>query len=285
MACSVDGCEKKVKYSGLCSMHAERKRKYGDVNLGSFKSRGVCSVRNCQNPHYGKSYCVRHYKRWKKYGNPESGGLRKGEARDFLHKCLVAETDECINYPYYRNGSGYGWVNISGKPMGAHAYVAELVHGSKPTKYHEACHTCGKGHLGCVNPSHIYWGTRKQNVRDAMNHGTSYIPKPRSGKDHHNFKVTDDMKKQIIKMLSEGLKQKEIAFLMNLSQTTISKIKKSIVVNMNSGGISAATGLISDALNIRLTFKQVFSGIATGRTDCIYTIDPHTWNGNGYFIM
>lgn len=32
----------------------------------------------------------------------------------------------------------------------------------------EACHACHNGgnHINCVNPRHLYWGTRAQNVED-----------------------------------------------------------------------------------------------------------------------
>jgi hypothetical protein len=208
-------------------MHAERKRKYGDVNLGAFKPRGVCSVDNCDNPHYGKTYCVRHYKRWRKYGDPESGGIRRGEAKDFLDSCLESNTNECLIFPYYRNSSGYGWVNISGKPIGAHVYIAQRAIGEKPTKKHEACHSCGNGHLGCVNPKHIYWGTRTQNVIDAINHGTLFVPPPRFGSDNHNFKCDDKMKEHIISMLRSGKTQKYVSEFFNISQSTVSRIKLS----------------------------------------------------------
>lgn len=226
--CEVNECNKsKRKGSHLCSMHAERLRKYNDVNVGAFKPRGSCSVDGCDNPHYGKSYCVRHYKRWRKYGNPEAGGIRKGSAKEFLDETLILKTDECVMYPYHRNKSGYGWVNISGQTMGAHVYIAKKYIGERPSKKHEVCHTCGNGHLGCVNPKHLYWGTRYDNVRDAMKHGTAYTPPPRYGENHHNFKCTVEMKDKVMNMLIEGQTQTDIARVLNVSQSTVSRIKNS----------------------------------------------------------
>lgn len=34
----------------------------------------------------------------------------------------------------------------------------------------DLCHACGNGK--CSNPRHLYWGTRKENVHDAIVHGT-----------------------------------------------------------------------------------------------------------------
>ncbi len=40
--------------------------------------------------------------------------------------------------------------------------------GIKPVVH--LCHACGVA--GCSNTNHLYWGTAKENVKDAMNHGT-----------------------------------------------------------------------------------------------------------------
>jgi hypothetical protein len=33
-----------------------------------------------------------------------------------------------------------------------------------------AIHCCGNGHLSCVNPAHLRWGTAKDNGKDAHLH-------------------------------------------------------------------------------------------------------------------
>lgn len=39
----------------------------------------------------------------------------------------------------------------------------------QPTPAHEACHSCDNPI--CCNPSHLWWGTRLENARDAKNKG------------------------------------------------------------------------------------------------------------------
>jgi hypothetical protein len=34
-----------------------------------------------------------------------------------------------------------------------------------------AAHSCGNGHLGCVNPRHLRWATAKENAHDELLHG------------------------------------------------------------------------------------------------------------------
>lgn len=50
-------------------------------------------------------------------------------------------------------------------------YICNLAHGA-PVLGHVARHTCGNGKLGCVNPNHLQWGTKKEDVRDAIEAGT-----------------------------------------------------------------------------------------------------------------
>ena len=74
--CPVPECPRPmVSTKGYCVPHAERLRKYGDVNairkVGRPKSEPrQCSVPACESAHYAKSYCASHYMRWRKNGDP-----------------------------------------------------------------------------------------------------------------------------------------------------------------------------------------------------------------------
>jgi hypothetical protein len=116
-----------------------------------------------------------HYKRYQKYGDPLGGGIFRGEdgeINSFLKTLFDAETDDCIPWPFSRDDYGYGKMNRDGKSIGVHRYVCEKANGPRPADY-DACHSCGNGHEGCVNPKHLRWGTRLDNVRDMIEHGTA----------------------------------------------------------------------------------------------------------------
>lgn len=55
--------------------------------------------------------------------------------------------------------------------MLAHRAMAVLSFG-QPEGKKDAAHSCGKGHLGCVNPKHLRWDTRSGNFADKIAHGT-----------------------------------------------------------------------------------------------------------------
>ncbi len=169
--------------------------------------RGTCSVEGCSDPvHYLRyGYCHAHYRRWSKYGDPTAGGIRYGDAQRFAREVAVAETDECIPWPFGGTKDGYGRINVDGTTIGAHVHVTTLAHGPKPTPKHECCHSCGNGHLGCVNPRHLYWGTRSDNVQDALRHGTfggGYVA-PR-GPDSPRSKLTHAIVGQVRSRLLAG---------------------------------------------------------------------------------
>lgn len=137
----------------------------------------TCLVEGCKNPAGrtgGRGCCRKHYMRLRAHGDPRGGGTEKGEARSFVEMAAASTVSACITFPYFRNIYGYGHLNLdSGRYIGAHVYACELSKGPRPSPAHEARHSCGNGHEGCVNGSHLDWGTRKENVRDAIEHGTA----------------------------------------------------------------------------------------------------------------
>jgi hypothetical protein len=80
--------------------------------------------------------------------------------------------DDCLVWPFSKTPSGYGQIKISGKSTLASHAMCIAAHGPAPKAGMQAAHSCGNGHLGCVNPRHLRWATRKENMADAKQHGT-----------------------------------------------------------------------------------------------------------------
>lgn len=97
----------------------------------------------------------------------------KGEAAQWLLNHVAHQGDDCLPWPFSRDsGVGRGRVGYKGKHPWAHRLMCEFAHGPAPTSKHQAAHSCGKGHEGCVNPRHLSWKTVSENLLDRRAHGT-----------------------------------------------------------------------------------------------------------------
>lgn len=77
----------------------------------------------------------------------------------------------------------------------------------------------------CVNPNHLFLGTRQDNFRDMVKKGRAPLQtKPECGENHRRAKISEATARDIFKMRSEGLLQREIATLVGLSRGMVSGI-------------------------------------------------------------
>lgn len=91
----------------------------------------------------------------------------------FIADHLNHDGDACLIWPYGRDSQGYARATMPGfETRLAHRIILTLAKGDAPPQKNVARHTCGNGHLGCVNPNHLAWGTQMENVSDARRHGT-----------------------------------------------------------------------------------------------------------------
>lgn len=70
--------------------------------------------------------------------------------------------------------NGYGVLNLAGKTARAHRISYEIHRGIKVPRHIDVCHTCDI--RCCVNPDHLFLGTRKENMRDCANKGRVVMP-------------------------------------------------------------------------------------------------------------
>lgn len=135
--------------------------------------RAICKIDWCDKPMRANGFCVMHNRRWhlgqdmnKKPIAPKRAGM------EWIRNHVDHNGDECLTWPYTKNEHGYGRVMFDGKTSKAHRIMCLLAHGKPPSKKHVAAHSCGKGHLACVNPRHLRWATRVENHADRKDHGT-----------------------------------------------------------------------------------------------------------------
>jgi hypothetical protein len=87
--------------------------------------------------------------------------------------------DDCLIWPFSRTRDGYGTFGRNGKVIKVHRYFCQIVNGDPPSHKHHAAHSCGNGHLGCVNPRHVQWKSPRDNQNERLKHGRPFTGRRR----------------------------------------------------------------------------------------------------------
>ena len=174
--CKVQGCNNVPDQSrrGYCQKHYSQFLASGRLRRKSIPSRG-CKVEGCKRKHDAHGYCSIHRQRWQRFGDPlrENVIAGKGAPDKFIAQAIKYRGRQCLIWPYCRDNHGYARVSRNKKPVIVQRIVCIAVHGKPPSKWHIAAHSCGNGHLGCVNPMHLRWATREEDRDDMVKHGRS----------------------------------------------------------------------------------------------------------------
>lgn len=124
----------------------------------------LCAVEGCGKPMHARGFCKPHYKKLLRYGDAtHKERVENGEAERWIKSHLNWAGSECLIWPYWRDKNGYG----------PSRKMCEAAHGKAPDPNMQAAHSCGRGHDGCVNPSHLRWATRIENQQEMVAHGNS----------------------------------------------------------------------------------------------------------------
>jgi hypothetical protein len=132
----------------------------------------------------------------------------------FMSNVAVAGLDDCWPWTAGRDGKGYGcfWSGDRRLISSRLAYV--VGYGSVPTDL-MVCHRCDNP--PCCNPSHLFLGTNRDNMRDKAAKGRCNIP---SGRDSHHAVFTERDAVKAIAIRQQGVTIREIARRMGVSKST-----------------------------------------------------------------
>lgn len=222
--CSVSGCQRVVIAKGLCSAHYKRMRKGIDPRTDPrpLKTHGAtCKVAGCGVKAYGLSLCQKHYNRMRKTGTTELLNTAPGEASAFAEMAARYDGDECLYWPFAKTAkTGRPNVNYKGRYVPASRLVCELAHGPAPFAGAHAAHSCGNGHLACVNQKHLRWATPTENAADRVLHGTA----PR-GRNNGHCKLHEADVRRVREMIQAGHGNGHIAATFGVTDGTIRAIR------------------------------------------------------------
>ena len=122
----------------------------------------------------------------------------------------------CWEWQSAKDGFGYGAFRFSGKTVKAHRFSWEFYIGDIPNGLC-VLHRCDNP--GCVNPDHLFLGTRTDNAKDRDKKGRCA-----SKEKHYCAKLSEEQVKTIRNMWINGMKGAEIAKLYGVDQSNISRI-------------------------------------------------------------
>jgi hypothetical protein len=177
---------------GSVSQRSRRapKVKHGGANRG----KPECSIEQCTRPACGSGMCPMHHDRWKRHGDPLVSKRSVEPALRFIKDvALPFMGEECLIWPFTRSDEGRPNIRLNRRRVSAARYICILAHGEPEDSKLESAHRCGNGHLGCVNPQHLRWATRKENVADAIEHGVFPL-----GKRMSIARMREDVVRQIM---------------------------------------------------------------------------------------
>lgn len=130
----------------------------------------------------------------------------------------------CWNWTGCIQSNGYARVRANGKSMGAHrasymSFVGPIPEG------HDVCHKCDN--RSCVNPDHLFTGTRLDNMKDCVSKGRQAkgdaLPDLR-GENTHLSKLKEKAVLEIRRLGKAGINTKELSAQFSVSVDNIRRI-------------------------------------------------------------
>ena len=118
----------------------------------------------------------------------------------------------------------YGRLKIVDKIVYAHRYSYMLHHGEIPEEMC-ICHRCDNP--SCVNPDHLFLGTKKDNSQDMIRKGRHRHGRLK-GEDHPTAKLTAAQVLAIRHARDVGLQYSDIALLFGICKSQVSNIVRRI---------------------------------------------------------
>jgi hypothetical protein len=133
----------------------------------------------------------------------------------FFQKVDTRGFDQSQCWPWLGAGNGYGNARLNGTYMTAHRAAYELFCGPVPGGM-DVCHACDN--RWCVNPDHLFLGTRAANMNDCKSKGRTA--------GGNRKRLTEAQVQEIQRRLNAGEAPSRIGRHMDVNRETIANIGK-----------------------------------------------------------
>jgi len=135
------------------------------------------------------------------------------EYLDRLKARIEVNENDCWEWRGYKDADGYGAIRYKGKVVRTHRLMYQLAVADIGGLH--VCHHCDNP--SCINPIHLFLGTHKDNMHDAMRKSRLSIVK--TSADNFNAKLTLEAVVKYRKLYQSGATIDAVMELANLSRT------------------------------------------------------------------
>lgn len=119
----------------------------------------------------------------------------------FEQRFIRASDDDCWHWIGWKNDKGYGAAIYGGRRQYAHRVSFQLYRGEIPDKLC-VLHRCDNP--ACVNPKHLWLGTKKDNNQDRAAKGRSNLTDKARGEQNGLAKLTQEQVNEIRRRYAAG---------------------------------------------------------------------------------
>jgi hypothetical protein len=125
----------------------------------------TCCIKDCGKKVLAKGMCAMHYQRVRLYGDPTKTMVKQMHGATLQQRFdhYVSRSEGCWEWTGSRDSNGYGRLNVSGKPELAHRLSWRLHVGEISPDQH-VLHRCDNP--PCVRPDHLFLGDQIANNAD-----------------------------------------------------------------------------------------------------------------------
>ena len=141
--------------------------------------------------------------------------------RKFNDSIVPVTESGCWIWMGNTNGRGYGILSFKGKLIPAHRFSWIIKNGAIPSGIN-VLHHCDTP--ACVNPTHLFLGTQKENIHDCIKKGRFKLPET-IGEKNSQSKLTED---QVLAIRKDNRSQRAIAKDYCVSQKLIWLVKHNV---------------------------------------------------------